>query len=247
MYVGSFRFDFKLLGNVAVVSIRTACSFVSFAVAFSFSQSFFRPDTGVDVGSSSFGKEICCGHQELGTATALDEKNFVVFRNFHQFTEQVLSFFVKSIVFRTAMTHFDNAHASSSIIKKFCLRFLQNLQGHCGRTGVKIICTFHLKSIPSIKFKRLSFWDEPLSRGTTQISRSLLNYKTGKKISPHPPMGRELSRVATQIALRPSFVRCIGRTRQIHHLPLRSGTVKPYYCLASTDSFLEVWQAASPS
>ena len=143
VYIGSFRFNFKLLGNVAVISICTACSFVSFAIAFSFSQSFFRPNTGVDVSSSCFSKEVCCGHQELSTATTLNEKDFVVFRNFHQFTKQVLSFFMHCIVFGTAMAHFDNAHASSSIVQKFSLCFLQNFQRHCRRASVKIICTFH--------------------------------------------------------------------------------------------------------
>jgi len=101
-----------------------------------------------------------------------------------------------------------------------------------------MLFSFALSFFLKINMASTSLWDELafISRYHPNCHCQIALPKKNKPFI--PILGRGLLAVPPNLPMA-NFERCIGRTRQIRHLPLRSGTDVLRCCLASTASFLK--------
>lgn len=152
-------------------------------------------------------------HDELHTAAALDEDDMIIIWNSQELLQRRYRVVLHFLIGSTAMTDFDDAHPRVIEIEEFILNFLEDFQRHCRWTCIEIVHSLHISTSYCAKTAGKVFCH------------------TNKK-TPVPSKGREsIFPRCHPTCLSANLYRYIGRTRQIHHLQLQSGT--PYSPAAS--------------
>lgn len=98
------------------------------------------PVAGIDVvRDGSLREEVHRDHRELKTRTALDEDDFVIVSEVHEFADICLSLLMDGVIDFTAVRHFHYRHSRSVVIEHVGLGLFKTFDRKNRRTGAEIV------------------------------------------------------------------------------------------------------------
>ena len=134
--------------NIGEGLVRRRCNLNDFAVLFSFLSSLLCPLAGDDVCSLAVSHQVHRNLCENQRCAALQENDFIIVRNVHQFTKICFCFVNDLLEHLGAVAHFHHAHTAAAVIHHFLCCFFQNFFRKNSRTSTEIINSAHGKTPP---------------------------------------------------------------------------------------------------